>query len=146
MTSLNVMNSKKLRPPKPLMFDSEQLDRFDLDESVQNVVQSVNANQGFRILGWFKPAQDEDGTAVENKRFHVCCLIPETDLEMEQFAKKYFVRFAGTSSFGTSTTTSTTATSTTTTSAANWATATSTTATINARLPTPGSAYWRKIQ
>ena len=49
----------------------------------------VNAGEGFRISGWFKPASDEEGTAAEHKNFHVACLYPEAALTDEQLAKKY---------------------------------------------------------
>ena len=74
---------------RALSADSPKLDRFDLDESVQKMVASVNGKQGYRIVGWFKPASDEDGTAVEHKRFHVCCLLPEKDLDQVQNKLKY---------------------------------------------------------
>ena len=47
--------------------DSDKLDRFQLDEQRQLLVQAVKVQQGFRVEGWFKPAADEEGTAVENK-------------------------------------------------------------------------------
>ena len=92
--STNVFVAGNVRALNP---DSDRLDHFDLDECVQNVVESVNRKQGFRIFGWFKPAQDEDGTAVENKRFHICCLMPETDLETDQLEHKYMLPSANTS-------------------------------------------------
>ena len=74
---------------RALSADSPKLDRFDLDESVQTLVAAVNGKQGFRILGWFKPATDEDGTAVEHKLFHICSLLPEEPLDDTQCALKY---------------------------------------------------------
>ena len=52
----------------------------------QKVAEAVNGKQCSWILGWFKPAQDEDGAAVENKQFHKCFLLPATELETEQSA------------------------------------------------------------
>ena len=65
---------------RKLKSESDLLDRFRLDDSVQEMVREINAGEGFRILGWFKPASDEEGTAVENKKFHIAALFPEKDL------------------------------------------------------------------
>ena len=43
-----------------------ELDRFELDTAVEKMITSVNGPQGFTIQGWFKPAIDEEGVAVEN--------------------------------------------------------------------------------
>ena len=69
--------------------DSEKLDRFQLDEKVQVLVQAINDHQGFRVEGWFKPAADEEGTAVGNKKYHISSLRPETSLTMDQQALQY---------------------------------------------------------
>ena len=87
-SSTDIFVAKHARGLKP---DSEALDRFQLDETVQEIVQSINENQGFRIVGWFKPATDEEGTAVEHKRFHVCSLSPEMPLSEGQLSLKFTV-------------------------------------------------------
>ena len=69
--------------------DSDQMDRFKLDEQVQLLVQAVNREQGFRVEGWFKPAAGEEGTAVENKKYHISSLRPDTSLTIRQQALKY---------------------------------------------------------
>ena len=78
LTSVFLSNTaRNLRP------DSDQLDRFKVDENVQLLVQAVNAEQGFRVEGWFKPAADEEGTAIENKKYHISSLRPETPLTVD---------------------------------------------------------------
>ena len=74
---------------RKLKSDSDRLDRFRIDTIVQEMVGLVNAGEGFRISGWFKPASDEEGTAVENKNFHVTALHPEGPLTDQQLGKKY---------------------------------------------------------
>ena len=74
---------------RKLKSESDLLDRFRLDDSVQEMVREINAGEEFRILGWFKPASDEEGTAVENKKFHIAALFPEKDLTVNQMTKKY---------------------------------------------------------
>ena len=74
---------------RKLKGDSDRIDRFDLDNSVQLLVQSVNETCGFRVSGWFKPAIDEEGTTLEHKNFHVCSLKPESPLTSEQEGLKY---------------------------------------------------------
>lgn len=69
--------------------DSDKIDRFDLDDQVQTMVGAINGAGGFRISGWFKPASDEEGTAVEHKKFHVCMLQPAVPLTNEQVQLKY---------------------------------------------------------
>ena len=69
--------------------DSDRIDRFDLDEQAQKIVDAINQVQGFRIEGWFKPAADDEGTALGNKRYHVSLLTPDKELTTEQAALKY---------------------------------------------------------
>ena len=69
--------------------DSDAIDSFELDNSVQALVTKINARGGFRVVGWFKPALDEDGTTIEHKRFHVCSLFPEKPLTDEEKLLKY---------------------------------------------------------
>ena len=76
---------------RALNSDSDKLDRFDLDNQVQLLAADINSKQGFRVLGWFKPAQDDDGTAVEHKRFHICSILPEKVLDEDQNNLKYAV-------------------------------------------------------
>ena len=51
------------------------MDRFKLDEQVELLVQALDEQQGFQAEGWFKPASDEEGTAVEKK--YISSLSPE---------------------------------------------------------------------
>ena len=74
---------------RSLKGDNEKLDRFDLDSSVEKMIASINAEQGFTLHGWFKPAQDEEGVAVEHKKFHVCSVAPSTALTTAQLALRY---------------------------------------------------------
>ena len=69
--------------------DSGRIDRFRLDAQIQTLVAAINSADGFRIQGWFKPASDDDGTAVEHKKFHVTSLTPATDLSEDQRQLKY---------------------------------------------------------
>ena len=69
--------------------DNEKLDRFELDAAVEKLIESVNGSQGFTIQGWFKPAIDEEGVAVENKKFHICNIAPATALSDTQLALRY---------------------------------------------------------
>ena len=69
--------------------ESDSIDRFQLDTFVQDLVREINTGEGFRILGWFKSAVDEEGTAVENKNFHIARLEPEKEMTDEQKAKMY---------------------------------------------------------
>ena len=74
---------------KCLKADSDAIDRFNLDTSVQAMVTKINSGGGFRVVGWFKPALDEDGTTIEHKRFHICSLLPEKPVTNEEAQLKY---------------------------------------------------------
>ena len=69
--------------------DRFRLDRFRINTSVQEMVESVNAGEGSRISGWFKPASDVEGTAVEHKNFHVASFYPEAAITDDLLSKKY---------------------------------------------------------
>ena len=84
--------------------DSDKLDRFQLDEKVQVLVQAINDQQGFRVEGWFKPAADEEGTAIENEKYHISSLRPETSLTVDQQALQYTGEPTASSSAPTTTT------------------------------------------
>ena len=66
--------------------DNENLDHSDLDVAVEKLIGSINGDQGFTITGWFKPATDDNGVAVENKKFHICSINPATTLKDTQLA------------------------------------------------------------
>ena len=59
--------------------DSNRVDRFQLDTRVQDMVREMNRAEGFRIIGWFKPAVDDEGTVMEHKNFHIARLEPEKE-------------------------------------------------------------------
>ena len=59
--------------------DTDRVDRFQLDTRVQDMVREMNRAEGFRIIGWFKPAVDDEGTAMEHKNFHIARLEPEKE-------------------------------------------------------------------
>ena len=86
MTNTFVENSAR-----SMKSDSPRLDRFLLDESVEKMITSINANQGFSIVGWFKPAHDEEGVAIEHKKFHLCSISPATELTDAQLALQFSV-------------------------------------------------------
>ena len=65
------------------------MDRFELDMAVQDLVADINQTQGFRVIGWFKPAFDDEGTAIEHKKFHICSLEPATPMTAAQIAMRY---------------------------------------------------------
>ena len=69
--------------------DSDDIDRFELDTSVEALVADINKNQGFKIIGWFKPAFDDDGVALEHQKLHVCSLEPAKRLTNDQLAKLF---------------------------------------------------------
>ena len=69
--------------------NSPRLGRFKLDESVEKMVTSINSNQGFLIVGWFKPAHDEEGVAIEHKKFHLCAVTPAGELSDTQLALQF---------------------------------------------------------
>ena len=69
--------------------NSDRIDRFRLDAQIQTLVAAINNADGFLIHGWFKPASDDDGTALEHKKFHVTSLTPATDLSEDQRELKY---------------------------------------------------------
>ena len=69
--------------------DSDVVDRFELDMAVQDLVADINQTQGFRVIGWFKPAFDDEGTAIEHKKFHICSLEPATPMTAAQMAMRY---------------------------------------------------------
>ena len=71
--------------------DNPNFDTFALDEAVQRVATLINGHQGFLVTGWFKPAQDDEGTAVEYKKFHVSSLEPATTMSNDQLDARYSV-------------------------------------------------------
>ena len=51
----------------------------------------INGQQGFLITGWFKPTQEDEGTAVEYKKFHVSSLEPAITMTNDQLDARCFV-------------------------------------------------------
>ena len=42
-------------------------------------------NQGFRLIGWFKPAKDDEtGVTAGTFSFHICAMMPVTELTAAQ--------------------------------------------------------------
>ena len=75
-------------PARGLKPDYEALDRFELDEKVQDLVKSVNKIKDFELsVDLNRPRME--GTAVEHRRFHVCSLSLELRLSEEQLSLKF---------------------------------------------------------
>ncbi len=56
---------------------------------VNNFVDLVNREQGFRVIGWFKPGSSEEGEMAETFSFHISYLMPSTPLTEEQLGACY---------------------------------------------------------
>ena len=56
---------------------------------MRNLAALVNAKQGFRMKGWFKPAVTENGITQETFSLHVCYLAPNGPLLPSQRAALY---------------------------------------------------------
>ena len=68
---------------------NDNIDTYEMDEAVADLAESVDKNQKFRVIGWFKPAQDEDGVAAGNFAYHVCYIEPSTPLDAIQQSMMY---------------------------------------------------------
>ena len=71
--------------------NNDNIDTYDMEDSVQQLCEAVDKKQKFRIIGWFKPAQNEDGTAASSGNFsyHVSSLFPALDLTDYQKSLMY---------------------------------------------------------
>ena len=50
----------------------------------QRLVAAVNAGDGWRVKGWFKPAVSEQDTVAETYAIHICSLAPNNQLTFAQ--------------------------------------------------------------
>ena len=59
---------------------------------MRNVTDLVNAQQGFRLKGWFKPAVAENSFTQETFSIHICYLAPKGTMteEMEIYENGNF--------------------------------------------------------
>ena len=62
----------------------DNLDPYDMEDAVIALADSINASQKFRVIGWFKPAQDDEGVASGHFSYHVCSLFPKSPLTPAQ--------------------------------------------------------------
>ena len=53
------------------------------------MVENIDAEQGFRIKGWFKPAVNENDSVAEEFVFHISYLQPNEPLTEEQIDMRY---------------------------------------------------------
>ena len=51
-----------------------------MDDCVAVLAAAVYGNKKIRVIGWFKPSQDDDGVAVGNFSYHICLLLPNSEL------------------------------------------------------------------
>ena len=81
---------------------SEDIDVYEMEEAVTRVAASVEACQGFRVVVWFKPANDEENHVTSGSfSYHICSLMPVTALSDHQKSLMYGAPYsytAGTSS------------------------------------------------
>ena len=68
---------------------SDVVERFELNLAVQGLVADINRTQGFRVFGWFEPAFDDQGTAIEHNKFHNCSMEPARPITAAQMAMQY---------------------------------------------------------
>ena len=65
-----------------------------MEDAVCRLCSSINAQQKFRVIGWFKPAQTEEGSVASGHfAYHVCSLIPHGALSAHQQALMYGAPF-----------------------------------------------------
>ena len=62
---------------------SDNIDTFDMEDSVVALIRHVVQRQGVRVIGWFKPAIDEDGVASGTFAYHISNVIPVLPLTAE---------------------------------------------------------------
>ena len=69
---------------------NEERDTYEMEDAVCRLCASINAQQKFRVIGWFQPAQTEEGSVASGHfAYHVCSLIPHGDLSAHQQALMY---------------------------------------------------------
>ena len=69
--------------------DSNLVDRFELDLTVQGLVADINNTQDFWVIGLIKLALGDEWTAIERKKFHICFLEPATPMTSAQMVVQY---------------------------------------------------------
>ena len=62
-----------------------------MEDAVVALTESVNANQQFRVVGWFKPSYDDEGVASGHFQYHISSFFPTTPLSTQQNALRYGV-------------------------------------------------------
>ena len=71
---------------------SDQIDTYQMDDCVAALAAAVDKIQKFRVIGWFKPSQDDDGVAAGNFSYHICKLLPNSELNDYQQSLMYGAR------------------------------------------------------
>ena len=49
---------------------------------MENVINGVNREDGFRIKGWFNPACNDEGVLTESFSVHVCSVGPSSSMDI----------------------------------------------------------------
>ena len=97
VTSLLVQPSKSSH-----LLSSDAICPYDMEDAVIALCHNIAENQGFRLIGWFKPGTEDDHSVFSGSfAYHICAIEPLEALTLEQKAMQY----------GSITTTTTTATS-----------------------------------
>ena len=68
---------------------SDNLDTFEMEDAVIQLLRDIVTNQGVRLIGWFKPAIDEEGVASGTFSYHISTILPVLPLTEAQNALLY---------------------------------------------------------
>ena len=84
LTKLLVHTNKRTE-----QLSSDNVDTFEMEDKVTALASNVFNTQGVRIIGWFKPAIDEEGVASGNFAYHISAIIPVAPLNEQQQLMMY---------------------------------------------------------
>ena len=64
---------------------SDDINVYDMETAVITMAEAINEDQGFRLIGWFKPASDEENNVTAGTfSYHICQLLPAGELTTQQ--------------------------------------------------------------